>query len=464
MPRGARGRAGALFRNLPGTLGVQLVDPGHVPALERSADLERPPERDGHVLGNGHALRDLHDHPVVHVGHGAVAARHLVGHQEKLDRLAAAVLELGGQHEASHDGLSAVPRLDRCRDLVLPGGRRRLRIGERIVFRRDELVAREQVESELEVAGFDPGRQDLGRRRPAECGKRKRSKRHEEQLHPHDPTTTAGIVKGPFRPARRRGTAHVFHAGACPDPRGWARGGASRPARPASGLHRRAKVHHYKPSMPNAANELLILGLLIVANGVLTAAETALVAARREKLGRMAEAGGKGARAALAIAEHPGRFLAVVQFWLTLSTVIAPIVVVASAADEFTSWFSRWPAAAPWAQAIGMVVATLGLSAVMLVFGELLPKRIALSSPERAAAILGPPCAPSCALSALSRTRSARRATRWRARWGSGRGRLRRRWATTTCALLSSAGSTRASSSSPRRRWSRGSCPSTSCP
>jgi putative hemolysin len=142
--------------------------------------------------------------------------------------------------------------------------------------------------------------------------------------------------------------------------------------------------------MPNAAYELLILGLLIVANGILTAAETALVSARQAKLRRMAEAGGEGARAALAIAEHPGRFLALVQFWLTLSTVIAAVVVVASAADRFSSLFTRWPAAAPWAETIGMVAATLGLSAVMLVFGELLPKRIALANPERAAAMLGP--------------------------------------------------------------------------
>ncbi len=88
--------------------------------------------------------------------------------------------------------------------------------------------------------------------------------------------------------------------------------------------------------MPNAANELLILGLLILANGILTAAETALVSARRVKLRRMAEAGGQGAEAALAIAEHPGRFLALVQFWLTLSTVIAAVVTVASAAGRFS--------------------------------------------------------------------------------------------------------------------------------
>jgi putative hemolysin len=143
--------------------------------------------------------------------------------------------------------------------------------------------------------------------------------------------------------------------------------------------------------MPNAAYELLLLGLLIAANGFMTAAETAVVSARKEKLRRLAESGGEGAVAALAIAEQPGRFLGLVQYWLTLSSVFAGVVVVASAADSFASWFLRWPAAAPWAELFGLIAATLLLSSVMLVFGELLPKRIALSSPERAATLLGRP-------------------------------------------------------------------------
>jgi putative hemolysin len=141
--------------------------------------------------------------------------------------------------------------------------------------------------------------------------------------------------------------------------------------------------------MPNAANELLILGLLIIANGILTAAETAFVSARKAKLRRMAEAGSGGAGDALVIAEQPGRFLGFVQFWLTLTSVIAAVVVIASAARGFASWFSRWPAVAPWAEIIALVAATLGLTSVMLVFGELLPKRIALANPERTAAVLG---------------------------------------------------------------------------
>ena len=136
--------------------------------------------------------------------------------------------------------------------------------------------------------------------------------------------------------------------------------------------------------MPNAAEELLILGLLILANGILTAAETAFGSARAAKLNRMAEAGSEGARAALPIAQHPGRFLGLVQFWLTLTCVAAGVALVASAADGFASWFSKWPALAPWAEGFGIASATLATSCVMLFFGELLPKRIALAHPERA--------------------------------------------------------------------------------
>jgi putative hemolysin len=146
----------------------------------------------------------------------------------------------------------------------------------------------------------------------------------------------------------------------------------------------------WRDSMPNAAVELLILGLLILANGILTAAETAFVSARPAKLATMAEKGSTGAAAALPIAEHPGRFLGLVQFMLTLTCVTAGVALVSSAADGFASLFAKWPAVAPWAEYFGVASATLAVSCAMLFLGELLPKRIALAHPEHAAAILGP--------------------------------------------------------------------------
>ena len=70
--------------------------------------------------------------------------------------------------------------------------------------------------------------------------------------------------------------------------------------------------------MLSLQTELLILALLVLANGLLAMAETAVVAARRAQLQRLAAAGSIGAKRALALTEQPARFLALVQFWLTL--------------------------------------------------------------------------------------------------------------------------------------------------
>jgi putative hemolysin len=142
--------------------------------------------------------------------------------------------------------------------------------------------------------------------------------------------------------------------------------------------------------MPIVATELLIVVLLVLANGILAAAETAIVSARKLRLERLAEAGDPGAKGALVLAEHPARFLALVQFWLTLSGMIAGVLAGAVIADQAAAAFGQWPVLAPWARAAAFVVVTLGLTCFMLLFGELVPKKIALANPERVASLLAP--------------------------------------------------------------------------
>ena len=149
-----------------------------------------------------------------------------------------------------------------------------------------------------------------------------------------------------------------------------------------------------------------------------------------------------------------------VQYWLTLSSVFAGVVVVASVADGFESWFLRWPAVAPLAETIGLIAATLLLSSVMLVFGELLPKRIALANPERAAIILGPP------MRALLRAGGPFRPPWGRERRLSGAMGFKPRPISETVGdedvrALVERGLHAGCSSGRRRRWWRGCCPST---
>ncbi|MSU25036.1 MAG: HlyC/CorC family transporter [Opitutus sp.] len=131
--------------------------------------------------------------------------------------------------------------------------------------------------------------------------------------------------------------------------------------------------------------ELLILALLVLANGVLAMAETAVVSAKKTKLRQLAKQGDAGAASALRLAEHPARFLALVEFWLTLSGMIAGVLAGAKLAGQVAERLAPWPTLAPHAGWISLIAVTLGLTSFMLVFGEFVPKRIGLAHPEKVA-------------------------------------------------------------------------------
>jgi putative hemolysin len=140
--------------------------------------------------------------------------------------------------------------------------------------------------------------------------------------------------------------------------------------------------------MLSVSVELLILALLVLANGLLAMAETAIVSARKARLRELAAAGDVGAGQALALADQPARFLALVEFWLTLSSMIAGVLAGAGLASQFSEWLGQFPVLAPHAGWMAVVAVTLGLTFFMLLFGELVPKRIGLAHPEKTAALL----------------------------------------------------------------------------
>jgi putative hemolysin len=140
--------------------------------------------------------------------------------------------------------------------------------------------------------------------------------------------------------------------------------------------------------MPSVPIELLVVCGLVLANGVLAMAETAVVSARKARLRELAANNDEGAAKALALTEHPTRFLALVQFWLTLSGMIAGVLGGAALAGQLSAMIARAEALAPYASIISFITITLGLSAFMLLFGELVPKRIGRAHPEKVASLL----------------------------------------------------------------------------
>ncbi|QDH13703.1 HlyC/CorC family transporter [Formicincola oecophyllae] len=133
---------------------------------------------------------------------------------------------------------------------------------------------------------------------------------------------------------------------------------------------------------------LIIIVLLVLLNAVFATGELALVSCRKPRLEQMAKAGSKGAERALKLAEAPTEFLPTVQIGMTLVSILEGTFGSASIESRLSHFIASWPALAPWADQISMTVVVAAITFVMLVFGELVPKQIALQRPEAIASAL----------------------------------------------------------------------------
>ena len=143
--------------------------------------------------------------------------------------------------------------------------------------------------------------------------------------------------------------------------------------------------------MTALTTEIIVILLLLAANGVFAMTEIAVVSARKARLRRMAEAGDAKARAALELAESPNRFLATVQIGITLVGVLAGAFGGATIAEQIAARLQTWPALAPYGEAIGIGTVVVGITFCSLILGELVPKRIGLNNPERIARVMAVP-------------------------------------------------------------------------
>lgn len=138
-------------------------------------------------------------------------------------------------------------------------------------------------------------------------------------------------------------------------------------------------------------NELFIIILLILLNGVLSLSEIALISARKSFLSNEEKKGNVAARVALKLAGEPDRFLSTVQIGITVIGLLTGLFSGTMFADELGSLIAGWGLSAsvayPLAQAIIVVIVTY----VTVIFGELVPKRIGMSAAEKAALIVARP-------------------------------------------------------------------------
>ncbi|MBD2069489.1 HlyC/CorC family transporter [Leptolyngbya sp. FACHB-671] len=143
--------------------------------------------------------------------------------------------------------------------------------------------------------------------------------------------------------------------------------------------------------MSSVTFEILIILLLVIANGVFAMSEIAVVSARKARLQELAEDGDAKAQAALELANAPNRFLSTVQVGITLIGILAGAFGGATLAGRLAPYIGLVPLLKNYSQAIafGLVVAII--TYLSIIIGELVPKRLALASPEKIAASVAIP-------------------------------------------------------------------------
>lgn len=138
-------------------------------------------------------------------------------------------------------------------------------------------------------------------------------------------------------------------------------------------------------------NEILLIFLLILFNGLISMSEAAMLSARKARLQQRINNGDKRARLALKLTEEPNKFLSTVQIGITVTDVLTGAISGALAARLSMNWLANTSALAPFSTTIGITIGVIVTSYFSIVFGELVPKRLALTNPERLSTLVAGP-------------------------------------------------------------------------
>ena len=130
---------------------------------------------------------------------------------------------------------------------------------------------------------------------------------------------------------------------------------------------------------------LLLQGALIALNAVFASAEIAMLSINEAKLKRMSKQGNSRARRLLLLTQEPAKFLATIQVAITLSGFLGSAFAADNFSEPLVDWVLSFGIPVPRAtlDTIAVILITLILSYITLIFGELVPKRIAMKKLSR---------------------------------------------------------------------------------
>lgn len=138
--------------------------------------------------------------------------------------------------------------------------------------------------------------------------------------------------------------------------------------------------------------EILIVVILIILNGLFSMTELAIINARKGLLEEKSEAGNRGARMAIKLAEDPNEMFSTIQIGITLISIVTGLYSGATFSDPMATYIKEhilW--LADYADTVSPIFIVSLTTYLSLVIGELVPKRLAYNSPESIAIMMAIP-------------------------------------------------------------------------
>lgn len=136
--------------------------------------------------------------------------------------------------------------------------------------------------------------------------------------------------------------------------------------------------------------EIIVIGLLILLNGFFSLSEIALISSKKSKLEQMKIEGRRGSKTALKLLADSENFLSAVQVGITLIGIVTGVYGGLNIAEDIAPFLMRIKFLEISANEIALVVTIVTITYFSIVIGELVPKTIALSDPEKIAVKIAP--------------------------------------------------------------------------
>ena len=141
----------------------------------------------------------------------------------------------------------------------------------------------------------------------------------------------------------------------------------------------------------NITTEIIIILAIILVNALLVLSEISVSSSRKARLQQRTNEGDRRANTVLHLIEDPNLFLSTVTIGITLMGVFVGVIGGARLSAPLSGLLATVPALNQYAEPLALAIVVIGITFVSIVFGELVPKRIALHNPEQIAAILAGP-------------------------------------------------------------------------